>query len=88
MVITDPHFSDLSTLGGNHNYSVSGLCSVYGSSRGVFQNIDPLNILGINSGYRISDNIYIIRIIQYFGFDIDRICQYNTIQYPQRFTIT
>lgn len=47
----------------NHNHAIGRSCSVKSRGRSVFQYINTFNILWINPGNSITDNINIIRII-------------------------
>ena len=81
-------FSDPSFFGSYYHNTVFCTWTVYSSSRSVFQHIDPFDILRIDTGNGITDNIQIIGIIQIVGIDIDRVCHHDTVQYPQRLPVS
>ena len=88
MIIRDDRFSHTSFLGSYNNYTICCTCTIKGCCRSILQYINSFNILRINSGNCITYNIQIIRVVQIIRIYIHRISHYNTIQYPQRFSVS
>ena len=88
MIITETGTPHCSSLRRHHNHTVGSPGTVQCCCRRVLQHINALNILGIDTGNGVTDDIDVIRIIQIFVAHIHRVTQNKTVQYPQRFTIS
>ena len=78
----------MSPFRSNNDNTISGLRSIQCRSSSIFQYIETLYILRVQSGNSITDTINVIRIIQGLRLYIHRILHNNAVYNPQRFPVT
>ena len=76
------------TFSSHHNDTVCSLGPVQCRCRRILQYIDTLNVLGVDSGYRVTNDINVVRVVQIRRIHIHRVIQHNAIQHPQRLAVT
>ena len=86
-IVGDARRTGITLLGGHHNHTVGGTRSVERGRRGVFEHVNALNVLRIESRNGITDIVDVVRVIELLVGHIDRIGQGDTVEYPQRFAV-
>ena len=70
---------------GNHNHAICGFFPVNSRSRRILQHVDLFDILRVQTGNSVTQQIHEIQIIQILRIHVHRVFLDHTVDHPKRF---